>query len=338
MNIGFFQGLVFAAAIYMLNVPASIQRSGRKIAEAACLALSLTILACSAATVYNYYGMLYAKAADTDAATWAAAVPVTEPTVTDNFKPAAGSGAFEPGMLERYKALFSVNPDTVGWLRVPGTSIDTAVVQSKDNNYYLRNDFYKKYTEYGNVFLDYRCGPRALSLNTILYGHTTMSKGQAFYDLVKYKDQSFFIKNPVVEYGTLYKNYRWKVFAVFLTAADAADDNGYFFNYIFVNTSPEKMKGYLEQVRQRVFYHTGVEVKPGENILTLSTCSYDYDSRGNKIDTRLVVAARLLRAGESETVDPATVKANPNYRRPQVWYDRRGLKNPFAGSEKWTAN
>lgn len=84
-----------------------------------------------------------------------------------------------------------------------------------------------------------------------------------------------------------------------------------------------------------MLYETGVDFTETDKLLTLSTCAYDFNSSAGDIDTRLVILARMLRPGESESIDPALVKPNPDYRRPQVWYNRNGLTNPYRNEERW---
>ena len=252
-----------------------------------------------------------------------------------------GGAEYMQDMLDRFKPLYAANSDTIGYLNVPGTSIDTVVVQSPTDNgltgsyKYLKNDFYGEFTKYGNVFLDYRCGKYTLSTNTILYGHTTEGGQQVFYDLEKYQDPEFFKKNPIVEYSTLYNTYRWKIFSVFATTVDASDDGGYVFDYIYPTMSEDDMRGYLLGVKERELYHTGVDVQPSDKILTLSTCSYLFHTNGRRITARLVVVARMLRDGEAETIDPTLVTAHDDYRRPQAWYNAVGQQNPYKDSAKW---
>lgn len=244
-------------------------------------------------------------------------------------------------MLDEYKSLYAFNSDTVGWLRVPNTSIDTVIVQSETDDgrtakyKYLKNDFYGQFTKYGNVFLDYRCNKFNLSKNTIFYGHTTSTKEQVFYDLVKYENMEFFKQNPIIEYSTLYNHYKWKVFGVFVTSVNAADDGGYIFNYIFPGMSDSSFEGYLKEVNERVLYNTGVDMVSTDKILTLSTCSYNYNVNGTEITSRLVVVARMLRNGESEAIDSTLVTDHPDYRRPQRWYKLTGKTNPYQSST-WT--
>ena len=252
-----------------------------------------------------------------------------------------GGVEYMQDMLDQYKPLYAANQDTIGYLQIPGTSIDTVVVQCDTDNgqtgqyKYLKNDFYGEFTKYGNVFLDVRCGKYTLSTNTILYGHTTEDGQQVFYDLEKYSDPEYFKKNPIVEYSTLYNHYKWKIFGVFATTVDAKDDGGYVFDYIYPAMSETDMEGYIDGVNERVFYNTGVDVLPTDKILTLSTCSYLFNAGSRRLTARLVVVARMLREGEDETIDPTLVTDHPDYRRPQAWYDAQGKTNPYKDSPKW---
>ena len=249
---------------------------------------------------------------------------------------------FPEGIREEFKQAYAVNNNLVGWLSIPGTEMDTAVLQGSDNNYYLKRDFYERYTSetiatnYGNIYLDYRCSNTEISKNTVIHGHTTgKSDGipkQSFRSLYDFRDKNHFIKNPIIRYSTLYKDYTFKICAVFLSSTQTKDDNGYFFNYIYPDMSEGNMVGYIEQVKQRMLYDTGVSLEPTDKVITLSTCIYDY---GKNVDTRLVVVGRLLHEGESESIDPSLVKDNPDYRRPQVWYNRNGKQNPYKNAEKW---
>lgn len=249
---------------------------------------------------------------------------------------------YPKNIREELKQAYSINNDLVGWLSIPGTELDTAVVQSDDNSYYLKKDFYNKTTyetssdNYGNIYLDYRCVTPDVSKNMVIHGHTTgRSDGipkQSFRSLYNYKNMDYFIENPIIKYSSLTEEYTYKICAVFLSNTNPKDDNGYFFNYIYPDMSENNMVGYIEQVNQRKLYETGVSLEKGDKIITLSTCTYDF---GASVDTRLVVVARLLHEGESEEIDASLVKENPDYRRPQVWYNSKGKTNPYKNSTKW---
>ena len=242
---------------------------------------------------------------------------------------------FPAGIQQKLAKLYAQNNETVGWLYIPGTSINTPVVQHKDNDFYLTNNYYGSYTKYGCVYADYKCQRNTLSKNTVIYGHD-MSCGTAFYDLNRYDDIEWYRKNPVIQYCTLNGNYTFLIYTALLTTVNAKDDGGYVFNFIEPNMSDSNFAGFIEQVNQRALYTTGVDLKTSDRIINLSTCNYNYTNAiGKKVDTRLVVIGRLLRSGESAEVNTSKAKENPNYRRPQVWYDYKGKTNPYASSRSW---
>lgn len=242
---------------------------------------------------------------------------------------------YPAGIQQKLTRLYAQNKETVGWLYIPGTSINTPIVQHKDNDFYLTKNFYGSYTRYGCVYADYQNKKNTLSKNTVIYGHD-MSCGTAFYDLNRYDDIEWYKKNPVIQYCTLNGNYTFLIYTAFLTTVNSKDDGGYMFNFIEPNMTDSNFAGFIEQVNQRALYTTGVDLKASDRIINLSTCNYTYTNYiGRKVDTRLVVIGRLLRSGESADVNTSKAKENSNYRRPQAWYDYKGIKNPYAGSRSW---
>ena len=250
---------------------------------------------------------------------------------------------YPDNILEELKPAYAVNNNLAGWITIPGTELDTSVVQGKDNSKYLKIDFFERRTSevsstnYGNLFLDYRCRTDGgLSKNMVIHGHTTgRSDGipkQVFRSLYDFQKKEKFIECPLIKYSTLYGTHTYKICAVFYSSTIPSQDNGYFFNYIYPDMSDKNMVGFIEQVNQRRLYDTGVSLEPTDKVITLSTCIYVL---GKNVDTRLVVMGRLLREGESEEIDASLVKDNPDYRRPQIWYNIKGKTNPYKDTARW---
>lgn len=236
---------------------------------------------------------------------------------------------FAPDMLIKYAELYAANQDMAGWITINNTGIDLPLVQGTDNDYYLRRNLYKKYTEYGVPFFDYRNDLYFLNRNTVVYGHNMRYSDKIFGMLENYKTVDGFKKAPLIQCNTIYEDYTWKVYAVFITNSEPADDNGYVFPYNFIQLDDATFTQYIEQVNKRALYTTGVDINASDNILTLSTCCYDFDS------AKIVVVARLLRDGESTQVDTSLAKANPNPKYPQAWYTAKNKTNPYEGDAKW---
>lgn len=237
---------------------------------------------------------------------------------------------FPENMNLKYSYLYAVNQDLVGWIKINNTNLDVQVVQSKDNDYYLKRDFYKKSSRYGCPYLDFKNDPKYLDDNTVIYGHH-MTDGLMFSNLDKYKTLEGYKESPIIEYSTLYETYYFKIFAAFISNAKLSDDNGNFFNFIVTDFSTdEKFIGFVDEIEKRSIFKTGVNVQPDDKLITLVTCSHEFDS------ARLVVVGRLLRENEEPTVNvnDASINTVPKY--PQAWYDAKDMANPHENDICWT--
>lgn len=240
---------------------------------------------------------------------------------------------FPTGMQLKYAEFYAINKDFSGWLEIPGAGIDMPIVKGKDNSEYLKKSFYGEKSKYGCCFLDSSNNIEKLDRNTIIYGHNMSYDNLMFGPLEVYKKIDGFRNSPVINFGTLYKDTKWKIYAVFVMNGSSNDDNGYLFNYIFRNlSSDDAFHSYIKQLDQRKLYTTGVDILPTDKILTLSTCLYDFKN------ARLAVVARLVREGESEEVDVSKASVNKNPRYPQKWYDAVNQVNPYKDAEKWFPN
>lgn len=241
---------------------------------------------------------------------------------------------YPAGISQSLIKAYASNNDLVGWLYIPGTAVNTPVVQAKDNSYYLRNNFFGKNTNYGTAYADYRCGKSAPSSNQVIYGHN-MPSGTHFYDISRYEDIEWYRQHPIIKYSTLTNEYTYVVYAAFYTTAQTKYNGGFFFNYIYPNMGPQSLSGYIQQINERAIYRTGVAASSSDKFITLSTCTHTLDSAcGTDIDGRLVVVGRMLRPGEGTMVDTSKAISNTNYRRPQIWYDHNKKINPYK-TVKW---
>lgn len=260
--------------------------------------------------------------------------PAEETTLSDeeNFAKlrAENPGIMYPvGLQAKYAPYYTQNQDFVGYISINGLGISLPVVQADDDEEYLKKNFYGQSTKYGCPFAIHLNNLDLMDRNTVIYGHY-MHDGSVFAALHEYKSVDGFRAAPVITFNTLYKDYKWKIIAVIITNTYAKDDNDYFFRYYFTNLSSEKnFADYLEALKARSLYSTGVDVLPTDKLLTLSTCTYEFS------DARLVVVARMVRPGESAEVDTSLATVNGNPRYPQAYYDKKNKKNPFDKTYNW---
>ena len=194
---------------------------------------------------------------------------------------------------------------------------------------------FEQESEYrGAIFMDYRNDASDLDANTIIYGHNSYD-GKVLSDLAQYDDIEFYKEHPVIEFNTLDKYYQWKIYAVIITNQIASEDNGYVFNFIYPHMEGPNFEGYVNELNKRTLYYTGVDIKDGDRILTLSSCCRNLDMSNYRAKTSIVVIARAVRPGEDPTVDTSQAYVNENPKYPQLYYTKHGIENPFKNDEKW---
>ena len=107
---------------------------------------------------------------------------------------------------------------------------------------------------------------------TLLYGHN-MKNGSIFGTLQYYLDKSYYEKHKTMSFDTLYKRYDYQIVAVGLSKItdESADTFKY---YDFLNAAGEKeFDNFKEKIKSLEVYDTGVKMKYGDKLITLSTCN-----------------------------------------------------------------
>ena len=164
--------------------------------------------------------------------------------------------------------LSSINSDYQFWINVEGTNIDYPVVQGSDNDFYLNHDFNKNYLPAGSIFLDYR-NDFETDYNTVIYGHH-MRNSTMFGQMEKFKKEDFFEKNKTITLTSKDDIYEYEIFAIGVYDAD--------FGYNTVNFNDEDdFNNFLDKILSKSMYSRNI-VNSSDKIITLSTCSYEYDN------------------------------------------------------------
>ena len=176
--------------------------------------------------------------------------------------------------------LFEKNIDYRGWIKIDNTNINYPILQGQDNEEYLYKDINNEYIVSGSIFMNY-LNNGFDDQNTVLFGHN-MKNGTMFANLKKYKEEDFFYNNNDIEIELSNGQYlKYKVFSVYITDIN---DN-------YTKTSFEdkdEYKEFLERIKNKSIYKSDISVNENDKIITLSTCSYEFD------DARLVVTGKLI--------------------------------------------
>ena len=178
--------------------------------------------------------------------------------------------------------------NVVGWIQVPGIDVlNYPVVQSEDNEYYLKHLYDGTANSNGSIFVDCRI-EGFNERHTILHGHN-MKSGRMFAQIKKYKDQSFADEHRYIYIGL--PNGETKIYYVFAAAtADARIDLDP--NYTAYNTMIDDE--WVQTTIRKSWISTGITIPSGVNVLTLSTCTSGSDEYERFVVHAVEVANRRL--------------------------------------------
>lgn len=121
-----------------------------------------------------------------------------------------------------WDALKAINPDTVGWIYVPGTNINYPIVHTTNNDTYLTHDF--KGSEgwiatFGAIFLAAENAGDFSDANNIVYGHH-LNDGSMFAGIADLEKPDEFNGHRTVYLLTPQGNYQLTTFSLVHCGAD----------------------------------------------------------------------------------------------------------------------
>ena len=185
-----------------------------------------------------------------------------------------------PFMNVNFNELLAKNPDTVGWIKVEGTKVNYPVVQTENNDYYLKHAFNRSSNAGGWIFADYRVNFEEFGKNTIIYGHN-MNNKTMFGSVPNMLNSSYLnnSENYYIKISTPSSNSVWKVFSIYTIEPEVY--------YLKTNFKTEPYENFLNTIKGRSVYNFGIDVTTDDKVLTLSTC----DNTGTK---RVAVHAKMI--------------------------------------------
>ena len=169
-----------------------------------------------------------------------------------------------------FAALQDINNDVIGWIQIDGCGIDYPIVQGNDNFYYLKHLFDNSYNINGCIFLDCRNSSDFIDRNSVIFGHH-MQNGTMFSNLDLYKKQAFYDVHPSYLLHTLQADYIVDIFAGYVS--NLQNDA-----WRVTFEDDEDYSSWLDEQMQQSLIQCSVTPSCEDRIVTLSTCSYEFDN------------------------------------------------------------
>ena len=213
-------------------------------------------------------------------------VPETEPTAPPETEPQT---VWVPATVDKdeymeklaqtdLNALREVNPDVVGWIFLPGSQANYPIAQGEDNQYYLDHTWDNKKNIAGSIFLEVTNSPDLADCRSILYGHNMGN--MSMFAVLHYYANEYYVKTyPYVYLVTDEGVLRYEIYSTYRAAVDSKT--------YALNLDHRHMPSFIQMTLDESDFDTGIVPADTDRILTLSTCTGDYE-------TRRVVHARLV--------------------------------------------
>ncbi len=178
-----------------------------------------------------------------------------------------------------WAGLKAVNDEVVGWLQIPGTTINYPVYQADNNERYLRHSATGEWTLGGQLFSD--CDgtrPGMVDQLTLIYGHHLLD-GSMFEQVAAMDQQERFDEISTVWYVT--EEATWELEPLLLYYTHEADQEARTFTF----ESDEEFRSYLNKRLEAAVTKRSdaAQIIGGTTrVLTLITCNY-YDGYGRTV-------------------------------------------------------
>ena len=180
----------------------------------------------------------------------------------------------ETERMLQVKQLQEQNTDIVGWLEIENTNINYPILQGIDNSYYMTHNYKKENSKNGSIFLDANYNWNIPSNNLLIYGHN-LGNGMMFQELLKYEKESFYQEHPVIRFTTAEEDAEYEIISVFKSRVYHKSEKNVFRYYFFLNNeSEEEYNQFVKNAKNVSLYSIDATASYGDQLITLSTCSY----------------------------------------------------------------
>lgn len=189
-------------------------------------------------------------------------------------------------LLKIYQQLNEINPDFIGWIHMKETDIDYPVMQTlHQEDYYMHRNFQKKYCYEGIPYVSKYCDIKKPGKNTLIFGNHSKAK-HSLCMFHAYQEEEYFKRHSIIHFDTIYHFGAYQILAVFPknTKCNTQEQK----KYAMLETKQE-YDNYIQEVKKRSYYETGVVAVYGESLLTISGCC----NQNNGLQQIVIVAKKL---------------------------------------------
>lgn len=219
------------------------------------LPLKILLLICICIFLYSLYNIIYWLKSNND-------LKVLEEGVLTEVVEEIEEENGEIVKTIDFDKLTQINKDVIGWISIANTGIDYPILQTNNNEYYLKRDLYKKSSSCGSIYLDCNTNSDFSEQNTVIYGHHLKSGGM-FTELDKIYNGELG-SEVFIQIYTLDNSYKYQVISSYIAKPSL--------EIVKKNFKDNQRQQYLKNAINKSKIEFNKPENMENNILTLVTC------------------------------------------------------------------
>lgn len=181
---------------------------------------------------------------------------------------------------EHFDDLKVQNSDFIGWIKFDSELINLPILHSDAEDYYLRRDFNKEYSDTGSIYLDSK--QELDNKNITLYGHYVYGNSKAMFSpLSVLETKEGYEANKIFR---LYLENETRTYEICAVVKYSTEDTWYFNNPSYTS---EEWANFVDFGENNKLYPTDINMDENGVFLTMQTCIRNNNSE------RLIVVGKL---------------------------------------------
>ena len=186
-----------------------------------------------------------------------------------------------------WEGLKAINPGFFAWIELEDSTIDYPVIKGDDNVWFLKHLPDGTYNDAGTIFIDVNNQTDFSDRVTVFYGHHMLDDPLMFAEVENFKNQSYYDTHQKFLIHTPDAEYEMYPLAGYVTSGTAG--------YVQLSFgSDEEYAAYVNDFIARSDFTSQETFSPSDQILMLSTCSYDIT------DGRYVLIGKLKKVSGTD--------------------------------------
>ncbi len=184
--------------------------------------------------------------------------------------------------INSLKKLYN-NNDIIGILSIENTVINTPIVQTSNNSYYLSNSLRKEKSKIGSVFMDYRNNINdSKQLN--IYGHNSTKYNPPFKLLLNYLNKQYYANNKYIKLQVNNETRTYEIFSIYVDERLNEDEH-----MQFSYKNDNEWNNHYIRLKNKSMYDSNTNLTGKDKIIVLQTCIF-----GNNKGSLLIIVGKQI--------------------------------------------